>query len=103
MAQLLVGPDSVTVQLGPWEQLGSFQRTFSFPRSAVESVQVVDRPWQAIRGLRVPGTGLPAVVARGTWRYRGGKDFVAVYGTKRRGLLLELGVGPFARVLVARR
>ena len=49
MAQLLVGPDSVTVQLGPWEQLGSFQRTFSFPRSAVESVQVVDRPWQAIR------------------------------------------------------
>ena len=32
-----------------------------------------------LRGLRAPGTGIPGVIALGTWRSKGAKDFAAVY------------------------
>ena len=48
------------------------------PREAVDRVDVLDAPLSSIRGVRAPGTGFPGVIAYGTYRRRGGKDFFAV-------------------------
>ena len=47
----------------------------------IMSVRKVEKIWsrKVIRGVRAPGTGLPWVMALGTWRYLRGKNFVAVY------------------------
>ena len=50
--------------------------------------------------MRAPGTGLPGVLALGTWRGNGGKDFAALY---RGGpaVVVELEGAPFRRLLVS--
>jgi hypothetical protein len=57
-------------------------------------------PFRDLRGIRAPGTGLPGVIALGTWRYRGGKDFAALY---RGGpaLVIELDGAEYRRLLVS--
>jgi hypothetical protein len=49
----------------------------------------VDKPFGEIRGIRSPGTWVPGVVALGTWRRREGRDFVAVYRSKR-GIVVDV-------------
>ena len=39
----------------------------------------VQQPFRELSGLRAPGTGLPGVIALGTWRGRGQKDFAALF------------------------
>ena len=55
------------------------------PRSG--GARAVEDPWAELRGIRSPGTGWPKRIALGTWRFSGGKDFVALYEapTRRRG------------------
>jgi hypothetical protein len=47
---------------------------------------MVENPWHrsVIKGFRAPGAAIPFVVLLGTMRYRGGKDFTAIY--KRRAV-----------------
>ena len=39
------------------------------------------KPWstEVLKGVRAPGTGFPYLILLGTMRYRGGKDFTAIY------------------------
>ena len=55
--------------------------------------------WKVMKGIRAPGTGFPGVIALGTWRYRRGKNFVAVYG-KRPGYVVTFNSGPFKQWVV---
>ena len=81
MAQLVVEGDRLAVGLSALERLGAFVlRRPEAPLAAVRSVRSAGRAYSELRGIRAPGTGLPGVIALGTWRYRGGPDFVAVYG-----------------------
>ena len=61
-----------------------------------------DKPWtkEALRGVRAPGTGIPYVVLLGTMRFKGGKDFTAIY---KRGpvRIYEFGAGEFKRWIVS--
>jgi hypothetical protein len=57
--------------------------------------------WSELRGIRLPGIGLPGVIALGTWRYPGGKDFVAVY--RGYGVLVTLSDPSWHRFLVSDR
>jgi hypothetical protein len=50
--------------------------------------------------MRAPGTGLPGVIALGTRRYKGGRDFVAVYGRSREAVVVEFKAGPYGRFVV---
>jgi hypothetical protein len=67
--------------------------------STTESVT----PWtkEVLRGVRSPGTGIPYVVLLGTMRFKGGKDFTAIY---KRGpvRIYEFGAGEFKRWIVSK-
>ncbi len=66
----------------------------------MEDLYVSRRPFGELRGVRAPGTGVPGRIALGTWRYRGGKDFAALYGGKP-AVIVHLRDAPFRRLLVS--
>ncbi len=59
-------------------------------------------PWSpdVLRGVRSPGTAIPYVVLLGTMRFKGGKDFTAIY--KRKPVkIYEFSGGEFQRWIVS--
>ena len=100
MATLSRVGDDVVVRLNDLEKAGAFRGDIRVPVSAVRLVRVSTSPFRDLRGMRAPGTGFPGVIALGTWRYRGGKDFAAVY---RGGpaVVVELAGAEFKRLLVS--
>ena len=75
------------------------------PRAKVSdliSTTESDNPWtkEVLRGVRAPGTGIPYVVLLGTMRFKGGKDFTAIY--KREPVrIYEFSAGEFKRWIVS--
>ena len=59
------------------------------PLDAVRAVRTVDDPWAELRGMRSPGSLCGKSLAVGTWRFPGGKDFVALHG-RGPGVVVEL-------------
>jgi hypothetical protein len=77
----------------------------SNPRARISdlvSTTEAANPWSAevLRGARAPGTGIPYVVLLGTMRFKGGKDFTAIY---KRGpvKIYEFSCGEFKRWIVS--
>ena len=100
MATLARLGDEVVVQLNDLEKAGAFRGDVHVLASAVRLVRVSTNPFRDLRGLRSPGTGIPGVIALGIWRYKGGKDFAAVY---RGGpaVVVELEGAEFKRLIVS--
>jgi hypothetical protein len=87
------------------EKLGSFHSSIRIPKSELKSVGETQNPWarrEGMKGLRAPGTGIPGVIMLGTLRYKGGKDFAAVYG-RRPVKVYEFKSGSFKRWIVSTR
>jgi hypothetical protein len=81
VASLRVEGTDLVLELGPWERLGALQRgDLRVPLSKIRTARNVDNAYGEVRGLRVPGTGVPGVLLLGTWRGRSRRDFVAVRG-----------------------
>ncbi len=72
------------------------------PLDAVRAVRTVDDPWGELRGMRSPGITLGKSLAVGTWRFPGGKDFVALHG-RGPGVAIDLTSLEFARILYSSR
>jgi hypothetical protein len=51
--------------------------------------------------MRAPGTAIPFVVLLGTMRFRGGKDFIAIYRRKPVDIY-EFSAGEFKRWILSR-
>lgn len=100
MATLTVENDELVLRLSPRERLGAFHGDIRVPLSDVEDVYVSHDPLRELQGLRAPGTGLPRVIALGTWRHRDGKDFAALY-RKKPAVIVRLREAPFRRLLVS--
>ncbi len=101
MAQLVVDDQQLTVELSGLEKLGALRRSdVSVPVSSIVSVERLDNARDAIRGLRAPGTGLPGVIALGSWRKRGVVDFVAVRRSEP-GYVIELEGMSFDRLIIS--
>jgi hypothetical protein len=100
MATLVVDGDHLVVHLSLLEQVGALRGDVRVPLAAVHDVRVSDNPWSQLRGVRAPGTGWPGVIALGTRRGRGVKDFTAVYG-KGEGVVVELKGGGFDRLVMS--
>ena len=100
VAEVVVDHREIIVRLSWLEKLGAFRGNVRVPAASVEVARVVEDPWRELRGIRAPGTGLPGVIALGTRRGRFGRDFAAVYG-KGPGVVIELGDGPFSRLVVS--
>ena len=67
----------------------------------ISTTEAVD-PWnrKVLRGFRAPGTALPYLIVLGTMRFKGGKDFTAIY---KRGpvRIYELRAGGYKRWIVS--
>jgi hypothetical protein len=101
VASLDISSDEVRVRLSLLERLMALHGDIAVPRDAVDSVEVLDAPLSSIRGVRAPGTGIPGLIAYGTFRRRGGKDFVAVRRGQRAARLSLTGQAFDAIVLAA--
>jgi len=100
MALLSRSGDELVVTLNDLEKTGALRGDVRVPASAVRSVRVSTNPFRELQGLRAPGTGIPGVIALGTWRSKGAKDFAAVY---RGGpaVVVELEGAEFRRLIVS--
>jgi|SRR5581483_9880266 len=99
MATLAVEGDELHLHLSRWEKLGAFHSDIYVPVDSITDVDVVPAGLSVVRGLRMPGAGFPGVIALGTWRYRGGPDFVAVY-RNRPAVVVTLRDRLFTRLIV---
>ena len=92
--------NELVVRLNDIEKLGALRGDVRVPWSAVRDVRLSEQPFRELAGMRAPGTGLPGVIALGTWRGRGRKDFVAIY---RGGpaIVVTLEGAPWGRLLVS--
>jgi hypothetical protein len=99
MATLTVDGNHLVVLLSALEKIGALRRNISVPLASVRVVRVSDTPWSELRGIRVPGTGLPGVISLGTRRGPGIRDFTAVYG-RRPALVVEMTGASFDRLVV---
>jgi hypothetical protein len=100
VAKLGYEGDELVVRLSWLEKLGAFRGDVRVPRSSVRDVRATDQPWSELRGIRAPGTGWPGVIALGTRRGSGVRDFSAVYG-KRPAAVVELEGAEFDRLVVS--
>jgi hypothetical protein len=92
--------DEIVLKLNDLEKAGALHGDVRVPAASVRLVRVSTTPFRDLRGIRAPGTGVPGAVALGTWRYRGGKDFAALY---RGGpaVIVELDGAEYGRLLVS--
>lgn len=91
-----------TLVLSFWEKLGGLHSNPTALASDLISQTTSENPWskQVLRGVRAPGTGIPYVVLLGTMRFRGGKDFTAIYG-KGPVTTYEFKGGEFKRWIIS--
>ncbi len=101
MARLDVAGGELILHLSGLERLGGYVRGDAhIPLTAVRGARAVEDPWNELRGLRSPGIAWSRRMALGTWRFSGGKDFVAVH-RKGPGVVVELAGVEFARLVVS--
>ena len=98
MAHLQINDGKVRLNLSRMERIGALHSSPEAKLSDIESVEVVENPWSAehLKGMRAPGTGIPFRVLLGTMKYRGGKDFCAIY-RRTPSAIITLKKGPFKR------
>src|ERR1700733_9695562 len=81
MASLAIQGDEMIVRLSTLEKLAAFHGDVHIPLSAIETVSAESAPWSALRGVRIPGTGIPGLLAYGVRRLTGERpDFAALWG-----------------------
>jgi hypothetical protein len=97
MAHLLIKDGRVRLNLSWLEAIGGLHSSLEVDLSAIESIEVVPNPWtmEVLKGIRI-GTGFPFLVLLGTMKYRGGKDFCAIY-RRTPSAIITLKEGPFKR------
>ncbi len=91
----------VILSLSGTEKFFGFHKNIQVKYKDLLSVKPVANAWtrKVLRGVRAPGTGLPYVVALGTWRLRKGKNFVAVY-RKRPAYIFTFTGGDFQQWII---
>lgn len=99
MAEIEIENGEFTIHLSPQEMVGALRKSaVVVPLESITAVTRHERARDGIRGIRAPGTGLPGVIALGTWRHTSGKDFIAVYKNGP-GYALELADQEFERIV----
>ena len=90
MATITITNDSLRVSIGAFEAVQALQGSFSVPLSSV--VGATEDP-NFIRagglGFRSPGTGLPGVIARGTFR-KIGERTLSLWGRNQEIVVIQL-------------
>lgn len=84
MAKVVEEGNNLILKLSRLDKIGSFHKDLKVSKENLISKQVLENPWskEVLKGMRAPGTGIPFVILLGTMRYKGGKDFTAIYKRK---------------------
>jgi hypothetical protein len=90
MAELRVEGDELVLRLSGVEKAEALHGELRAARSALRGVEVLDDALGAVHGMRAPGTGIPGVVAVGTFRTGGNKTFAVVHHDTPRGVRVRL-------------
>lgn len=99
MARLSVEGDELLLDVTGLEKLEGFHGNIRVPVESVRSVRCTDDPWPELRGIRAPGTGVPGVIAAGTRRGGGTKDFAVVHG-RGPAVVVDLECAEYGRLVV---
>jgi hypothetical protein len=91
MADLHVHRDRLEIRLSRAEKALAFRKhDLVIPREHIRSVAITTDPWIWVRGVRVPGAGIPLTLAIGTWKFHGGKDFLLIKGKSRTAVVIDI-------------
>ena len=106
--KLQLSEDALTITLEGWERLWALRRRLIIPRAKIVHAEWHGEPFEIHAGLRLAGTGLPGVLAAGTFYGQGMKQFLYLRRPKgwRRAtaanvLVLDLHDMFYHRVLVS--
>jgi hypothetical protein len=90
MANVTIKNDSIHVSIGAFEAVQALQVSFAVPLSSVMGA-TEDPNFISAGGLgfRSPGTGLPGVIARGTFRKPGEKT-LSLWGRNQEIVVIQL-------------
>ena len=102
MAKVIEADGVVTLKLSRFEKIGALHGDISVANSQLTSKIEVPNPWtkEHLRGVRAPGTAIPYVILLGTMRFKGGKDFCAIY-KRTPAMIYEFAGAPFKRWIVS--
>jgi len=101
MAKVIKEGNNLILKLSFWEKIGGLHKDLLVSKDLLVKKTVFQNPWskEVLKGVRAPGTGIPYVILLGSMRYKGGKDFTAIY--KRRPVTVyEFKDGSFKRWIV---
>ena len=81
MAKVVESNGTLTLQLSFFEKIFGLHKNIIVDKKCLKGKKVAEKPWssEVLKGIRSPGTAIPYVVLLGTMRYKGGKDFTAIY------------------------
>jgi hypothetical protein len=102
MAKVIEKDGVITLRLYWLEKIGALHGDISVSSSHLISKTEVPNPWtkQHLRGVRAPGTASPYRILLGTMRFKGGKDFCAIY-KRTPAVIYEFADAPFERWVVS--
>ena len=86
MAKVFESSNQLHLKLSVLEKIFALHGDIWVDKRLLTKKVMVENPWRrdVIKGIRAPGSAIPFVILLGTMRYRGGKDFTAIY--KRRAV-----------------
>ncbi len=84
MAKVIESANQLQLKLSVLEKIFALHGDIWVDKSLLTKKVMVENPWRrdVLKGIRAPGAAIPFVVLLGTMRYRGGKDFTAIYKKK---------------------
>ena len=84
MARIIETANQLQLKLSMLEKIFALHGDIWIDKSLLTKKVMVEKPWRrsVIKGFRAPGAAIPFVVLLGTMRYRGGKDFTAIYNRR---------------------
>ncbi len=102
MAKVIEQGDRMILKLSLIEKIFALHfKKLTVSKAKLISKKGYAKPWSAevLQGVRAPGTGFPYLILLGTMRYKGGKDFTAIY-RKRPVTVYEFANYSFKRWIV---
>ena len=99
MAEVTVADGTLTVHLRPVEKVEAIHGDIQVAQADVLEVEALDSPFEAIHGWRAPGTGVPGIVAVGTWR-DGRRTLFAVLHRGQQAVHIRLNNASFDELLI---
>ena len=101
MAKVIEEGNNLILKLSMLEKIGGLHKDLLVSKDLLVKKTVFQNPWskEVLKGVRAPGTGIPYVILLGSMRYKGGKDFTAIY-KHRPVTVYEFKDGSFKRWIV---